>query len=608
MLRVAAALCMTALVPGIGMALPDGQRAGVGVNVGGWSYYAPDIPMIDQFKRAGGWLTQCSYPTHATCSNFGKGQSSWDTLEQSKMDVDEFGWPRSLPAASDKSVKYRYVSALMFQGNGRAHPAGKYTVLYEGKGTVEYGHAGTKVTAESAPGRDIVQVTNNTDMGLVVSITATDPADYVRNIRVLPPGGVCANARNDYAAAASDCVSRGTGEFLPFEKIASTTVWHPYYMSELRGFRSLRFLDWGQTNTTQLAKWTDRPRRRDAFWTGPSGVPMEAMIDLANTAGADPWITLSPYVDDDYAKNFGRRAKAVLGTGRNLILEYSNEPWNYGFPAAHWMLDQAVAKWPDAIAKGDSPYLLQYSWYGMRSAQICQIVKAQFGAEASRVKCVANTQAGGTYGTEQVLNCSYAAAELGKPCAQTLDVVAIAPYFGYYISDMKNRPTISKWYTDADGGLGKLFQEILGEDANGNKVTPPLYGIDGSSNLRGAVEGSKSGVVSSKSVATKFGLPLMAYEGGQHLTMAPGDTDAKWQALFIAANRDPRMTKAYTRMMENWQAAGGELFMPFAHIGKASAFGAWGLKEAQFTTVGVKWQAMLPYRDTKACWWVGCNN
>lgn len=100
-LRAATALCVAALAPSISQALPQGQKSGAGMNLSGWDYWVPDMPLIDQFKRSSGWLTQCYYPTNATCKDFTNGAGSWDTLEQAKMNVDENGWVKSLPAAND---------------------------------------------------------------------------------------------------------------------------------------------------------------------------------------------------------------------------------------------------------------------------------------------------------------------------------------------------------------------------------------------------------------------------------------------------------------------------------------------------------------------------
>lgn len=601
-LAAAAVVALTASVSVQAAGVPSSR--GVGVNLNGFDYFSPDVSTIDQFKRAGGWFTQCSYPRDAGCKNFTPGQSGWDTLEQSKMDVDENGYPNSLPAAGDTNVKYRTVAALMFQDDARVHAAGKYIVLYDGEGTLEYAMAGSKVAAESKAGRDVVQVTNSGSEGLLLTIRATNPSNHIRNIRVLPPGGVCSGDKSEFALTTEACTAKGLGTLVTFENLDGR-MWHPNYVKDLKGFRSLRFLDWNRTNTSPLAKWEDRPRWNDAMWTGPAGVPVNAMVSLANEVGADPWINLPTHATDDYALKFARQLKQMLAPKLNLIVEYSNEPWNYGFSQSLWMRDQAAATWPDQIKKGVSVYDLQPNWYGMRSAQLCKIIKTEFGADANRVKCVFNGQASNSWVSKMQMDCTYAQAQVGQACYKGMDGMAIAPYFGGYIGDMSGRKTVQTWYADSDGGLSKLFQEILGKDDNGNDVTPPLYGINKESYKYGAVAQSKTWMVANKNEASARGLPLMAYEGGQHLIMAPGDTDQKWLNLMTAANRDPRMATAYTRTLADWQAAGGQTYTLFNHVYKPSKYGVWGLKETQLQT-GVKWNAVLPYRDTKACWWDGC--
>jgi hypothetical protein len=579
---------------------------GVGVNLGAFDYYSPDMPTVDQFKRAGGWFTQCSYPKDAGCTNFVNGQSGWDTLEQSKMNVDENGWPKSLPAANDTTAKYRRVSVLMFQDDSRVHPAGKYTVVYEGEGTLEYGMAGSKVAAESKPGRDVVQVTNSDSSGLLLTISATNPSNYIRNVRVLPPGGVCSSNRAVFALTDAECANKGLGSLVTFENTVGR-IWHPQYVADLKGFRTLRFLDWNKTNSSPLARWEDRPRLADALWTGSAGVPVNAMVSLANEVGADPWINLPTHATDDYALRFARQIKTMLAPKLNLIVEYSNEPWNYGFSQSLWMRDQAAATWPDQIAKGVSVYTLQPSWYGMRSAQLCKIIKAEFGADAARVKCVFNGQAASSWYGQQTMDCPYAVAQIGSACYKGTDGLAIAPYFGGYIGDPANRAYVKTWYSDSDGGLSKLFQEILATDANGNKVTPPLYGKARDSDINGAVGQAKGWMVANKNEASARGLPMLAYEGGQHLIMYPGDNDQQWLNLMTAANRDSRMGTAYSRHLTDWRATGGTIYTLFNHVYKPSKYGVWGLKETEFQSTNPKWQAVLPYRDTTQCWWTNCT-
>lgn len=579
-----------------------GMKGGAGINLSSVTYYSRELPFIDQFKASSGWLTQCNGARDAGCNGFAAGQSSWDTKEQAKLDLDDRGWVRSLPSATDSSVKYRTVGITMLS-NGESHPAGKYVVRYLGKGKINYGSLGTKIEAESVPGRDVVMVGNEIGRNLYISIVETDPSDYIREVRVLPPGGSCSKNVFKYALQASDCTT-ADGTYQAFADMPSSRTWHPHYLNDLKGFRVLRFMDYGKTNDSLIENWADRPRSVDSVWTGEFGMPTREMIDLANTVGADPWINLPTHANDDYARNFGRMAKRTLGAGRTLILEYSNEPWNYGFKQAHWMREQAMATWPEEVAKGTSTYTLQNNWYAMRSAQLCQIVKDEFGADASRVKCALNTQSSGTYNAELALNCVIAQPKLGKPCHQFMDGVAIAPYFAGYMSMTSLRPTIRTWLNEPDGGLNKMFEEILGEDANGRAVTAPLHGLFSGSDARGAVARSAAFMRSYTAMTAKYGLPLWTYEGGQHLAL--GDTDEPVSNLFIAANRDPRMKKAYDRMIQDWKSAGGALFTYFSYVGATSKYGSWGAKEFQFTTSTPKWDAIKPLRDTTACWWAGC--
>jgi hypothetical protein len=99
---------------------------------------------------------------------------------------------------------------------------------------------------------------------------------------------------------------------------------------------------------------------------------------------------------------------------------------------------------------------------------------------------------------------------------------------------------------------------------------------------------------------------LLAYEGGQHLTLPPGPLDESWLRLLVAANRDPRMGVAYARHLADWRSAGGHLFMFYSHVSRPGTYGFWGLKSSQAADADPKWRAALAYRDDIPCWWRGC--
>ncbi len=589
---VATASTTPATSSALSLAATTPSRSGAALNLSGLDYFSNELPTIDVMKRAGAWLTQCGGGTN--CSGFAAGASSWDTLEESALDVDSSGWIRSLPASGDTAHKYRSVATLL-SANG-ALPLGRYIVRYDGTGSISYGGA-TKSASSSSAGRDVIDITSTGAVWL--SITATTSGNYLRNIRVYLPGGACANDLTVYAASAAACTSV-SGAYVPFEAFPATQIWNPQFLQDIKGFRALRFMDWARTNSATAKTWADRTPPTARTWTGPNGVPIETMLDLANAVQADAWMNVPPYASDDYAFQIGKLAAQHLTGSSKLDLEYANEPWNYAFPATVWMFNQAKAKWPTQVAAGVSAYTLQDSWYGERLAQVCTAAKS--GNPGTR--CVVNSQAANPWVANQILACPYAAAELGHACAASVDVLAVAPYFGYYLSAAKLRPTVAKWYTDADGGLSKLFQEITGQDASGNAVTPPLSAA-GSGATGGALAQAKSWMVGNKAVADSFKLPLWAYEGGQHLVPLTGDTDTALVNLFIAANRDPRMGAAYDTMMANWKAAGGQTFAYFSHVGTPSKYGMWGMKETPTDNTNAKWQSALRARSA-GCTWSGC--
>lgn len=580
-------------------------RSGVGVNLGVWADYNTDLPTIDQFRRANAWFTRCLPWAHSSCKDFANGATGFDTREQARLDLDEHGWVRSLPRPQDDTVKFRHVSALLFQGDGGARPSGQYVVLYDGKGTIEYGMSGRRVAAKSRAGRDIVEISADKNVGVLISITATDPRDYIRNIRVIPPGGVCEAARAVYVDGPAECRDRAQGAYLSFEGLLANQRWNPGFLGDLFGFRALRYVNWTRTNDSELAEWKDRPRLDDAVWSGPHGVPIEAIIDLSNVTRTDPWINLPTRATDDYARQFARMAKERLDADRTLYLEYGNEPWNFAFGQSQWIKDQGVAHWSTAKAKGIDDATLATNWYALRASQLCSIVKGELGQRATRVKCVANGQAANAQVSEQTLACPLAAPALGRPCAKYFDALAVAPYFGFYVTEPKAREMLTAWLREPDGGLNSLFDELLAA-RDGKPHPAPMRGLFSHAEMHGALAGAADWMKKSKLAADRHGLPMLAYEGGQHLVAAPGDNNEKLMQLLIAANRDPRMGQAYSRMLVDWRASGGQLFMYFDHIGMPNKFGAWGLKESQSSNADPKWLSALTYRDRIACWWPLC--
>jgi len=573
----------------------NSTRSGAGMNLTSVISYTPEMPTIDLMKKASAWITQCQ--SGSNCAGFTGGASAYDTLEEAHLNLDANGWVQSLPASTDSTVKYRTVTTKLAEGGVQL--AGTYTVLYDGQGTITYGGPVTKIASQSSAGRDVITIASSPN-AVFLNITSTTPTNYIRNIRVYMPGGACKSDLTTYVSDASGC-NASTGAFVAFENFPAGTVWHPAFLASVKGFRALRFMDWAQTNTSTIANWADRSPATARTWNSTTGVPLEMMFDLASKAGADAWMNIPTYATDDYVHQFGKLAHANLASGSKLDIEYSNEVWNYGFAQASYALQQARTLWSSGQPNPNDS-VMQLNWYALRLAQVCNIVKSEFGADASRVQCVSNTQAAVSWNTDQVMQCTYAQSTLGKACSKFIDVVAIAPYFGGYIGNTADSTAmLTNWTTNSDGGLTELFEEITGTNpVTGAAITAPMAAV-GDHAQSGALAEAYGWMVATKAVAAKYGLPMWAYEGGQGLIpSAPGAL-----TLMAAANRDARMGTVYETMMKNWQSAGGQTFALFADVGAYGSAGFWGLRETQFST-SPKWSVALEYRDKVACWWSGC--
>ena len=371
---------------------PSGNAANegspLGTNLAAVNFFATQVPFIDQFKSSAPW-------TSGSATAWSDGRS---------LDLDSDGWIRSLQPG-------QIARTLMLRGPG-VYPSGKYVVLYDGAGTLEYVFGWRKVAAESTPGRDVVEAIG-TEGNLGLYITAIDAASPLRNIRVLLPGGICGSEAFVRVAAASDC----PGNFRSFEQVYDTLIFNPQFLERTRQYKVLRFMEWMETNfENQDGTWADRPRLADARWTAQGGVPLEAMIALANRLNAYPWFSMPHRANDDYVRNFAQTVRDQLDPALKVYFEYSNETWNAGFPAGVYAAEQARAL---GIAAPDD-YTSRIRFHARRAPQIFDIWTAVFGGN-TRLMRVLGGQSVSTYLSEVVASFENA--------YQKADAIGLNAYF-----------------------------------------------------------------------------------------------------------------------------------------------------------------------------------
>jgi hypothetical protein len=550
-------------------------RSAMGINLTRVDYYTTEQPFINVFLESERWITH--------------SDTTWDTDEQRYLHLDANGWPMTLTSVNEPSAqKFNSVGVLLILGvPNRANDGEtgeRYVVLYDGQGTLTYGSDAALVSR--SPGRDVVNVVPSAK-GVDLRIVATDPQNYLRNIRFVA-------AANEAAAKAGQ-------------------LFNPAFLKLIQNFRALRFMDWFQTNGSTLSSWTDRPIPTYAFFGTPKGVPMEIALRLANEISADAWMNVPVMADDHYITQMATLVRHQLGKTQKIYVELSNEVWNQSFSQYHYAMSQGQALWP-GLAPGGGGFEYNREWFGMRTAQMCDIWKSVWGSDP-RLVCVLGAQAANSFSATEALKCPYwskpgSGSTRAAPCsAHAIDAVAIAPYMGDAV------PTA--WTSQPDGGLASLFQSLYSQ----NDMTPDdesyfsrvLKWWHHSEHMipaGGFIAQDAAWERDYITALAPYNLPLLAYEGGQ--SFANGSTDAL-NTLYMAANRDPRMNQAYARYFQQWKAVGGQLFMYFDDVGLGSKYGSWGAIESitqpimPLNSAPPKWQAIQTFISGNPCWWPGCT-
>lgn len=470
---------------------PTPAQSRLGINLAGPADWSSELPFVDVFRLSREWISQRE----------GAGWGQGPTLER-----DEHGWIRRLEPGC-------FAETPMCTIDGGHYPEGEYTCLWEGKGRIEFGNIGRVVSEE--PGRIVFEPAPSQGP-IWLRLRETDPADPVRDIRVLMPG---------------------------FEATYAEEPFHPAFLARWASMNTLRFMDWMLTNGSPVVEWADRPTP-DYCNTTERGVPLETMVALANRLGANPWFCMPHKASDDYVRRFAEAVKTSLDPELRVYVEYSNELWNSGFSQTHYCDDQGLA-----LKLAEQPWEAGWRYSARRSVEIFRIWEEVFGGAERLVRVIAS-QAANAYVTERKLEFG----DAGHSC----DALAIAPYMTCNIPptsedpDQLTAPVVASWSVD------RLLDHV------------EAFSLPESVRWIGE----------QKAVAERYGLELIAYEAGQHLVgILGGENNDDLTRLFQAANRHPRMGELYTRYLDAWREAGGELCCLFSSVGGWSKWGSWGLSE-----------------------------
>ncbi len=312
--------------------------------------------------------------------------------------------------------------------------------------------------------------------------------------------------------------------------------WNPAFLKLWKGVDCVRFMDFMLTNNSKIQKWAERPTLETATFS-EKGVPLTLMIDLANRLECNAWFCMPHLADDEFVCNFALAVKAKIHPKAKIYIEYSNEVWNRMFAQNR----HALAKGRE-VRLGARDHDATWIYTAHRSLEIFAIWENVFGTE--RLVRVLPTQVVNTYISENILKYN----DAGKKA----DAIAIAPYISLNVGP-KTKPSVdevSKW--SVDQLLDHVEKEALPE--------------------------SKKWIQVNKKLADQYGLKLLAYEGGQHLSgIQGGENNEALTKLFRAANASPRMGTIYEKHLDDWVNEGGDLFCNFSSMSVWTKWGSWGL-------------------------------
>jgi hypothetical protein len=282
---------------------------------------------------------------------------------------------------------------------------------------------------------------------------------------------------------------------------------------------------------------------------------------LAQLTHKDLWLSIPVNASDDYVDQLARLFKngnaatgdAGIPPEMHLYVEYSNEMWHEVFPQGKWNLQAAQ----DEVKAGqtnlnyDGPLGTSEQWrfrrIAKRTIEIGRQFRKIFSDRPDCIRPVINNHA-----TEHDLDMlTYVTSQYGAPATVLYGIAQE----GYYTSADSSSP-----------------QKIL----EGEKA---------------ASDRNRARYIVSRALATYFGLRSLAYEGGSEETGGKDDSvpDPDLPNKFAAA-RDPGMKEVILHdLIDNWFAAGGDLYVAYSQVTRYGYYGTFGATEDLSNLQTAKW-------------------
>jgi hypothetical protein len=416
------------------------------------------------------------------------------------------------------------------------YPSGNYEFSYTGTGTVTFGGVGqltgpATVSGGVTTGTVAVNLSTSPSDWLTMQVTGVNSSNPMDNFHLMMPG-----------------YGNGT---------TPEPMFTPAFLQALEPFSDIRFMGWEGINNSTLSNWANRVKPTSFTTDGTGGVPIEDMIELCNVAQKDMWINVPTLATPQFIQSLSQLIYADLDPNLNVYVEFSNETWN-GVYSAFSQLYAAAKANPLVTQSSNEPMMVaQQTAYD--EVLTAQTFDQTFGAESSRVRPVLAAQASNTQIGSWELQ--FIQQNYGNP-RQYIYAYGVGEYFN--ITSTQNVAGLT---------LNQLFADIA-QDMTTSFV-PHLQ--------------------SSATLASNYGLPMVAYEGGNGLI--PGANDLNF-AVMSAAQDNPEMYQAYVTMMNDWVQVGGGVFDQNTLDGFSGQWGFWGMLPNVLATGSQEYDAMLSELET----------
>lgn len=492
---------------------PDSPSLAIGMNLG----------MVNDWTHS--WIFRDAFKLARTFTTRSVNTTTWEFGWNGPPEMDADGWVRSLPAdtinSRGETISY-FADSILFSEGG--NPAGLYRAEWSGEGEMTFGATAVE-TGTTEDGRSYVLLDVAEDQTLHIRISETNPDDYIRDIQLFMP---------DYEGQPLEMENWQPGQ--------EESPFHPLFLERLQPFETLRFMQWQQVNedgrdvlTVDDLRPVSHASQGSTDRASYNGVSVEYQVQLANDLGANAWFNMPHQADDGYVRAFAEYVRDNIHDDARILVEYSNEVWNYafGFEANAWIGEQQ-----DLPENAGLSFVDVWAQEARRDFAIWSDV---FIGQEDRLIRVAAGQQNNPWLTGQLL----------ERMNGEFDAVSSTSY----------------------AGLGTANVDFITETTTQDDIID--WVLENSVPFSLQTQAAHTELAASYSEALGRDIPFVTYEGGSHLDAF----GTEYQDLVHSVQGNPRFTEVYAALLNGMESLGIDMHMQyvFTSQGEPTPWGEFGV-------------------------------